>query len=246
CEDGKFQGLIENLGYKLVGCGTLSSAVGMDKNMTKIIAQYNSIPVVPWVSFSDVNEVNVEQIVSRFGLPVFVKPASSGSSFGTHKVKEEGRIIDAVKDAFKYSDMVLIEKAMNAREIEAAVLGHWNRAIRVSVPGEIIPRREFYDYEAKYVDKVGADLVVPAEMENKTKQQISKYAETVFKVLKCSGLSRVDFFLDRKTGDVFFSEINTIPGFTVISMYPKLWDASGIPYKKLLDELINIAAGDKN
>jgi len=240
-EDGKLQGLIECMGYRIVGCGTLSSAIGMDKNITKVIAQYNSIPVVPWFSYTHVEEINVGEIVAKLGLPVFVKPCSSGSSFGITKVKDKNEITKAVSEALKYSDMVLIEKAINAREIEVAVLGHWNTEVKTSVPGEIIPHKEFYNYEAKYVDKVGADLVIPAKIEEKTKRLTSDYAKSIFKALKGSGLSRIDFLLDIDTGSIYFNEVNTIPGFTVISMYSKLWKATGIPYSKLLDELINVS-----
>lgn len=244
CEDGTLQGLIEDLGFPIVGCNTLSSALCMDKDLTKIIAKYNSIPVVPWLSYTKRDKLDVEHIVKELGLPLFVKPSAAGSSVGISKVKDKTEIKKAVEEAFKYSDLVIIEKGINAKEIEFAVLGKWDRDVKVSIPGEIVPLREFYTYEAKYVDAKGADLLVPADIDEATKAKIAAYARNVFKVLRCSGMSRTDFFVDRDTKAIYFNEINTIPGFTTISMYPRLWNESGLSYSKLLDELITIALED--
>ena len=244
CEDGTLQGLIEHLGLPVVGCNTLSSSVGMDKDISKIIAKYNSIPVVPWVSYTKKDKIDADKVIAELGLPVFVKPASAGSSVGITKVKTKNDLVPAIQEAFAYSSMVIVEKGINAKEIEFAVLGKWDREIRASIPGEIIPLQEFYTYEAKYIDAKGADLVVPASIDDKTKATIAEYAKKVFKVLHCSGMSRTDFFVDKESGEIYFNEINTIPGFTTISMYPRLWGESGIPYEQLLDELINIALGE--
>ncbi len=245
-EDGKLQGLIEGLGYPLVGCGTLASAAGMDKDISKLIAIHEGVNVVPWIFYSMMEQVDIENVIKKLGLPVFVKPVSSGSSCGITKVKDSKELLPAIKEAFNFSKAVIVEKAVDAREIEVSVLGSWNKNILVSVPGEIIPKREFYNYEAKYVDKNGADLVVPAKLDQDQINKIKKYAENIFRSLRCSGMSRVDFFVSKKDGEVFFNEINTIPGFTTISMYPKLLSASGIPYTKLLDELISLALEDLN
>jgi D-alanine-D-alanine ligase len=241
CEDGKLQGLIEDLGFPIAGCNTLSSAIGMDKDISKAIARSNGIPVVPWLSYTKKDNIDVEKIISTLGIPVFVKPSSTGSSVGITKVKVKGDVVSAIQEAFKYSDMVMVEKAIRAREIEFAILGKWDKEIRVSVPGEIVPLKEFYTYEAKYVDAKGADLLVPADIDEGLKTKITGYAKNVFKVLHCSGMARVDFFIDKDSGGIYFNEINTIPGFTTISMYPRLWGESGVPYGELLDELIRIA-----
>ncbi|MEI6092640.1 MAG: D-alanine--D-alanine ligase family protein [bacterium] len=244
CEDGTLQGVIEVLGLPIVGCNTLSSALCMDKDLTKIVAKYNSIPVVPWLSYTKRDKIDVEHIIKELGLPLFVKPSSAGSSVGITKVKEKGELKTAVDEAFKYSSLVLIEKGINAKEIEFAVLGKWDKEVKVSIPGEIVPLGEFYSYEAKYIDAKGADLLVPADIDEATKAKIAGYARSVFKVLRCSGMARTDFFVDRDTKEIYFNEINTIPGFTTISMYPRLWNESGLSYSKLLDELITVALED--
>jgi len=245
-EDGRFQGLIEGAGYPMVGCKTLASAMCMDKDISKRIVKNENVNVVPWVFYNRPELLNVDDVVSKLGLPVFVKPTSSGSSCGITKVKTKEQIKGAVQEAFKFSESIIIEKAIDAREIEVAVLGRWNSNIVVSIPGEIIPRKEFYSYEAKYVDKDGADLVIPAKISNENLGKIKLYAESVFRSLRCSGMSRVDFFIDKNNDDVFFNEINTIPGFTIISMYPKLLGVSGIPYERLLDELITLGLEEFN
>jgi len=241
CEDGTLQGLLDVIGVPTVGCDTLSSAMGMDKDVTKILATTSDVQVTPWIYLKNINELDEASVQKKLGFPVFVKPNAAGSSFGIHKVKDKKDLGSAVKDAFKYSKAVIIEKGINAREIEVAVLGKWNSEVRVSLPGEIVPLREFYDYEAKYVDKKGAELIAPTTLNKKTAKLITEYAENVFRILRCSGMARVDFFIDKDTDEVYFNEINTIPGFTVISMYPKLWAESGIPYSALLDELIRIS-----
>ena len=240
CEDGTLQGLIEVIGKPIVGCDTLSSAIGMDKDVAKILASKAGVKVVPWLYFKNLEEIDPDAVEKELGLPVFVKPNASGSSFGIHKVKTKQDLLSAAQDAFKYSSSIIIEKAISAREIEVAALGKWNKKVNVSVPGEIVPLKEFYSYEAKYVDKEGAELIAPAQLDDRSKKIISDYAIKVFCVLRCSGMSRVDFFIDKTNGDIYFNEINTIPGFTVISMYPRLWGETGLTYSALLDELIKI------
>lgn len=245
-EDGRLQGLIELLSLPIAGCGTLASAVGMDKDLTKMIAAGVGVKVVPWILYDDLDKFNLDAVVSKLGMPFFVKPSASGSSCGIHKVKDRTGAMEAVRDAFKYSAAVMAEKSINAREIEVSVLGRWSGDVIVSVPGEIKPNREFYDYEAKYIDKNGADLVIPADIDNSIVNEIRSTAEKVFRALRCNGMSRIDFFVDKDTNEVFFNEVNTIPGFTVISMYPKLFAASGIPYENLLDRLIIIGLEEFN
>ncbi len=240
CEDGTLQGLLDMIGVPIAGCGTLSSAMGMDKDVTKRLAVSCGVKVAPWLYYKDIKDVDATEVVKKIGLPVFVKPSSAGSSFGIRKVKNKKDLIAAARLAFKYSKSIIIEKGINAREIEVAVLGSWNREVKTSLPGEIIPLREFYDYEAKYVDKKGADLVAPVKLDKTTMKTVMRSAEQVFRILRCSGMSRVDFLLDKQTKEVYFNEINTIPGFTTISMYPKLWSETGIPYSSLLDTLIKI------
>ena len=241
CEDGTLQGLLELVGSSTVGCDTLSSAMGMDKDVTKILATTSNVKVTPWIYLTSVKELDEALVQKKLGFPVFVKPNAAGSSFGIHKVKSKKDLVDAVTDAFKYSEAVIIEKGINAREIEVSVLGRWNSEVKVSLPGEIVPLREFYDYEAKYVDKKGAELIAPTTLDKKTMKLISESAESVFRILRCSGMARVDFFIDKDNQEVYFNEINTIPGFTVISMYPKLWAETGVAYSELLDELIRIS-----
>ncbi|MBN1115224.1 MAG: D-alanine--D-alanine ligase [Oligoflexia bacterium] len=241
CEDGKLQGLLEHLDIGLVGCKTLASAVGMDKVITKILAAYNSIPVVPWITCEANNPPDKEEVRERLGYPVFVKPADSGSAIGVTKVYREEDLDPAVKNARGYSKAILIERGINAREIEFSVLGKWDGKVEVSLPGEIVPLKDFYSYDAKYIDDKGAELIAPAKISPVLIEELSGYAETIFRQLRCSGLSRIDFFLDKKTDDVYFNEINTIPGFTAISMYPRLWEVSGIDSEMLLKRLIAIA-----
>lgn len=184
-----------------------------------------------------------KQVVSQLGYPVFVKPANLGSSVGVHKVKESNGLRAALKDAFRYDTKVLIEKAINAREIEFAVLeaSHYGDPAKVSLAGEIAPTHEFYSYEAKYLDEQGAKLMIPAELEPKQMALGQKIAREAFELIECEGMARVDLFLDKDSGEFYFNEVNTIPGFTSISMYPKLWEHSGVAYGDLLTRLIDLA-----
>lgn len=248
CEDGTIQGLLELADLPYVGCGVLASAVAMDKEMAKRLARDAEIPIVPYVSFK--HEVwkkekhpLAKRIDEELGYPVFIKPANLGSSVGVHKVKAPSKLNPALEDAFNYDRKVLVEAAVNAREIEVSVLENSEAGADplVSVPGEINPTHEFYSYAAKYLDEKGATLIIPAKLDPDETQRAQEIARSVFTVLECEGMARVDLFLDRASGKFFFNELNTIPGFTSISMYPKLWEASGISYRELLSKLIDLA-----
>lgn len=247
-EDGTIQGLFELADVAYVGCGVLSSAVGMDKDVAKRLARDAGIPIVPFVTLrpSDWSrdEAGIRERVQReLGFPVFVKPANSGSSVGVHKVKEAKDFAAAVKDAFRYDSKVLVEKAVQAREIEFSVLESLDPKDppRVSIAGEIAPTHEFYSYEAKYMDENGARLMIPAQLSDEQMRSAQNLARDIFVALECEGMARVDLFLDKQSGAFYLNEINTLPGFTQISMYPKLWEATGISYKELLSQLVDLA-----
>jgi D-alanine-D-alanine ligase len=244
-EDGTIQGLLELAGIPYVGSGVLGSALGMDKDASRRLLRDAGIPVVPFQvvrarEFERAPDAVLAELARRFGYPYFVKPANLGSSVGVHKVKRAGEARALLADALSYDTKVLVELAVDARELECGVLG--NAEPRASVVGEVIPRHEFYSYEAKYLDPQGADLRIPAgDLAPETGARVQALACQAFLALECHGMARVDFFLDRASGALYLNEVNTIPGFTPISMYPKLWEASGIPYPRLLDELIRLA-----
>lgn len=241
-EDGTMQGLLELSNLAYVGSGVLGSSVGMDKDVARRLMVAAGIPVVPTrvLRKHQWKPSDVDSLIAELGLPFFVKPANAGSSVGVHKIKSKEEAATKIADAFKYDIKVLAEKAVAARELEIAVLG--NHSPKASVVGEIIPKHEFYSYEAKYIDDNGADLRVPAEnLSPEIVKRMQELAIKTFEILELSGMARVDFFLDRDTGELFLNEVNTIPGFTQISMYPKLWMASGMTYSQLLDELIALA-----
>lgn len=239
-EDGTVQGLLKLANVPFVGAGVLGSAVGMDKDVMKRLLRDAGLPTARFLVFdqSTSEKVNFELVTHELGLPVFIKPANLGSSVGIHKVKHGDEFDRAVKDAFRYDNKILIEEYIQGREIECSVLG--NERPMASVPGEIIPRHEFYSYEAKYLDENGALLEIPAKLPPDIIKEIQETAVKAFKVLCCEGMARVDFFL-RDNREVIVNEINTIPGFTKISMYPKMWEASGISYTELIDRLIQLA-----
>jgi D-alanine-D-alanine ligase len=248
CEDGTIQGLLELADLPYVGCGVLASAIAMDKEMTKRVARDAGLPIVSYVSlkhelWKKEKQQSAKRIEKELGYPVFVKPANLGSSVGVHKVKEPSALDSALEDAFKYDTKVLVEAALNAREIEVSVLENSDVGADplVSVPGEIDPTHEFYSYEAKYLDEKGATLIIPAKLETEQTRRVQDVAGRAFSALGCEGMARVDMFLDRTSGEIFFNELNTIPGFTSISMYPKLWEASGIGYQELLSKLVDLA-----
>lgn len=242
-EDGTLQGLLEMGGLPYVGSGVLGSAVGMDKWAQKLVLQAAGIPVVEYHAFREADyrgreKAVHEEILAKFGLPVFVKPSNSGSSMGIHKVKKPADLEVAILDALRYDRRIVVERGLSARELETAVLG--NEHAEASRVGEIIPKREWYDYEAKYTDG-GMELVVPAEIPAELEERIRSTAVKAFGVTDCSGLARIDFFQDRATGALYLNEINTIPGFTATSCYSKLWEASGMAYGTLVDRLIQLA-----
>ena len=248
CEDGAIQGLLELADVAYVGCGILASAVGMDKEIAKRLVRDAEIAIVPYVSlrkeqWEKKKDVASALVQSKLGYPVFVKPANSGSSVGVHKVKEASGLEAALQDAFQFDVKVLVEKGLKPREIEVAVLENPDSsgAPFVSLPGEIAPTHEFYSYEAKYIDEKGADLLIPAKISAAQTREAQAIAAKVFSTLECEGMARVDLFLDEATGKFYFNEINTIPGFTSISMYPKMWEATGVPYRELLSKLIDLA-----
>lgn len=239
-EDGTVQGLLKLANVPFVGASVLGSSVGMDKDVMKRLLRDANIPIAKFLVFKDGDAIDFEEVVLELGLPFFVKPANLGSSVGINKVKDKRDFKKATAEAFQYDRKVLIEEYIKGREIECAVLG--NDTPMASVPGEIMANDEFYSYEAKYIDANGAIIKVPAGLDEKTKEKIQEAAIKTFKVLSCEGLGRVDFFL-KENGGIIVNEINTMPGFTSISMYPKLWEASGICYKDLIDKLIQLAIG---
>ncbi len=239
-EDGTVQGLLKLANLPFVGPGVLGSAVGMDKDVAKRLLRDAGIPIADFfaVNARQAAALSFDEVVARLGVPLFVKPANAGSSVGVSKVSDAGAYAAAMQEAFKFDTKVLIEEFISGREIECAVLG--NDEPMASCLGEIIPTHDFYSYEAKYLDEHGALLQIPAEIEDGTAQQIRLLAVRTFQTLCCEGMARVDFFL-RPSGEAVVNEINTIPGFTSISMYPKLWEASGLPYGKLVERLIDLA-----
>lgn len=242
-EDGTVQGLLELAGIPYVGAGVLGSAAGMDKDLMKRLFRDAGLPVVPWIVLLR-SEVSVgldrarRRVAREIGYPAFVKPANLGSSVGISKVSKPRELAAALRLAARFDRKIIVEKAVDAREIECAVLG--NDAPQASVPGEIVPVNEFYDYQAKYVQE-GSRLIIPAKIGATRSRQVRELSVSAFKAIDCAGMGRVDFLMERKSGKLYVNEINTIPGFTSISMYPKLWAASGLPYPKLIDRLIELA-----
>lgn len=242
-EDGTVQGLLELAGIPYVGSGVLGSAVSMDKVAMKILFQEHRLPVGPYLYFyrwdwRGRERYWQEQVARRLGFPCFVKPANLGSSVGISRVEAETGLSEAVREALLYDDKIIIEALIRGREIECSVLG--NREPTASKPGEIIPCNEFYDYRAKYIDD-RSELVVPVELGPLLEEKIRELACGAFTAVEASGLARVDFFVNTDTGSIVVNEINTMPGFTSISMYPKLWEASGISYPELVTRLMELA-----
>ncbi len=244
-EDGTIQGLLELADIPYVGAGVLGSAAGMDKDIMKSLFIAAGIPIVKHVTILrgayEKDPKKVQKLVeSKLTYPVFVKPANLGSSVGISKAHNRKELGPAIEEAAKFDRKIVIEQGVGgkkekAREIECSVLG--NDEPTASVPGEIVPGKEFYDYTAKYVDE-GSQLIIPAKLTKAETKKVQELAVRAFQAVDCSGLARVDFLMDPKTGKIFLNEINTMPGFTTISMYPKLWGASGLPYADLIDRLI--------
>ena len=242
-EDGSVQGLLQLANVPYVGCDILSSAAGMDKEFSKLVFQNAGIPQADYIKVMR-NEIEgsiafiINQVTEKLGWPCFVKPANAGSSVGVSKVKKPEELENALLFAAQYDKKILIEEFMSGQEVECAVLGNDNPI--ASTVGEIVPCNEFYDYNAKYIDGK-SDTIIPANLKPQIMEQVQDYAIRAFKALGCAGLSRVDFFVDKQTERVILNEINTMPGFTSISMYSKLWEASGIPYSELITRLIDLA-----
>ena len=243
-EDGTVQGLLELANIPYVGAGVLSSAVGMDKAVAKLLFAARGLPVSKYLVVRRSDWMAspgrlTKEVTRELGYPVFVKPANLGSSVGISKAKSEAELPGAIETAAEFDRKIVIEAAVpNAREIEIAVLG--NEHPETSVPGEVIPSREFYDYQAKYIDD-NSQVVIPAQLAPGVATEIKRLAIEAFRALDCEGMARVDFLMDGETGKLYLNEINTIPGFTTISMYSKMWAASGVTYPELLDRLITLA-----
>jgi D-alanine-D-alanine ligase len=244
-EDGTVQGLLELADVAYVGAGHLGSAIGMDKEVTKRLLVQAGLPVVPWrlCTAAEVRRdpEGVMARVGELGYPLFVKPANAGSSVGVSKVKTPSALPAALRSALSYDRKALAEAAVDAREIECAVLG--NDEPQASIPGEIVVSHPdgFYSYDAKYVDPNGAAWKIPADLPAATAERVRTLSVLTFRTLELCGMARVDFFLDRGNGALYVNEVNTLPGFTAISMYPKMWEASGLPPRELVSRLIDLA-----
>lgn len=247
-EDGTLQGLLELADLPYAGAGVVGSAVGMDKAIFKYVMQANGIPVTDWClvtrnTWGEDPQAVINEIESKLHYPVFSKPANLGSSVGISKCHEQSELIAGIEDALRYDRRAVVEQGINARELEVAVLGNDNP--EASIVGEIRPRRGFYDYVAKYIAAPGSDdeseLLIPADLDDETSALVRALAIDAYKAIDCAGMGRVDLMMDRDSGELYMNEINTIPGFTRISMYPKLWEASGLSYPQLLDRLIELA-----
>ncbi len=241
-EDGTVQGALEILDLPYVGAGVWGSAVGMNKIHSKKILAGAGLPVLPWFSIDRLGwqkerDAMVARSESTAAYPLFIKPANLGSSIGINKSRNRADLVAHIEDAFRYDDFIVVEKGIEAREIEVSVLG--NLEPTVSVAGEIIPSREFYTYESKYIDQT-SELLIPAPLSSKEMKQVQELALATYLSLQLEGMARIDFLMDKQSGEFWVNEPNTIPGFTSISMYPKLWEASGLKYSDLLDRLIDL------
>ena len=239
-EDGTVQGMLELAGVPYVGSGVLGSALSMDKAAIKELLATHGIPQCAWRSLraDDIDGDTAEHLLAELGAPVFVKPANMGSSVGVSKANDREELAAALDEALAYDEWVVVEEAVVGRELEVAVLG--TTRPRASVVGEIRPGAEFYDYDNKYVDDT-AELLIPAPIPGPVADELRERAVQIFRAARCDGLARIDFFYEEDGRGVLLNEINTMPGFTPISMYPKLWEASGLPYAKLIDELVAFA-----
>lgn len=238
-EDGVLQGVFQSVGAAYTGVGLMASSVGMDKDLAKRVWRDAGIPIADFICLKkhEKSSLTFEEIKQKLGLPIFVKPANAGSSVGVSKVTSEAEYYLALDEAFRFDTKILIEEAVIGKEVECAVLG--NEFPKASVMGEIIPKATFYSYEAKYLDDDGASMAIPANIDTDTSDALRNLAVKAFQTIGCEGLARVDFFLT-SAGKMVLNEINTLPGFTSISMYPKLWEATGLPYTQLIDEIISL------
>lgn len=236
-EDGTIQGLLKLYNAPFVGPGVLGSAIGMDKEISKRLLKEAGLPIAKYLTFKKTQLISFNAIKKTLGLPLFIKPANLGSSVGISKVKNQKEFALAIKHAFDFDRKIIIEEYIKGKEIECSVLG--NEKPIVSIPGEIMPTHDFYSYEAKYMDENGAKMTIPANISNALMNKFKKLAIETFNSLDCEGMARVDFFL-MENNKIIINEINTIPGFTSISMYPKLWEISGVSYSELIDRLIKL------
>lgn len=255
-EDGTIQGLLDMADIPYIGCSTMASALTMDKEKTKQILKSSEIPVVPYICIKrcDLNNSQrydeiFQRCIDEFGFPLFIKPCCAGSSNGANKAENEKEFSFYLMEAFTWDDKVLVEKSINAREIECSVTGNSTTAnpnceaetVRAYIPGEILPTHTFYDFDAKYNDPDGAKLLIPADISTDLIETVRSTAVRAYKALDCSGLSRIDFFIDRDTGELYLNEINTLPGFTSISMFPKMCEKAGLKFAELIKLLIEEA-----
>ncbi|MHA7840825.1 MAG: D-alanine--D-alanine ligase family protein [Gammaproteobacteria bacterium] len=247
CEDGTLQGFLETLQLPYVGPDVLASAIAMHKGVAKDLVQQAGIATTPYTTITfdawqkDSNQCT--KAIAQLGYPVFVKPANMGSSVGIHKVNTTAELSEALEDALQYDHTCIVEKALNVQEIELSILENLQAGEPplVSIPGEIVPHHDFYSYEAKYIDPQGAALIIPANITPEQQKEAQGLAANIFHCLRCNSMARVDLFLEKNTGKFYFNELNTLPGFTDISMYPKLWEHSGMTYSTLLDHLLQLA-----
>lgn len=238
-EDGCIQGYFKMMNLPFVGCDVFASALGMDKDFMKRVLTLAGIPNAKFEVLKKNQPANYSDLIKKLGTPFFIKPANMGSSVGVHKIKNEKEFVEKSREAFQYDHKLIAEEFVQGREIECSVKGtRWQCA--ASVCGEVVPQHEFYSYEAKYLDDNGALLHIPADLPQHKSEEIRQLAVSVFETLGCEGLARVDFFL-KKSGEIYINEINTLPGFTKISMYPKMWEATGLAYTDLITELIELA-----
>lgn len=238
-EDGTIQGLLKLANIPFVGADVLGSAVGMDKDIMKRLLRDAGIPIAKFLAYEDEKtDIDYEYVKSELGMPVFIKPSNLGSSVGISKAKSKEEFEKAIKLAFEFDNKIIIEENVVGREIECSVLGNTDPI--ASLPGEVLPISDFYSYEAKYIDENGARLQIPAELSRNEIKRVQKCSIKSYKTLGCKGMARLDVFV-KENGEIIVNEINTIPGFTRISMYPKLWEASGIGYKELIDMLLQFA-----
>ena len=255
-EDGTIQGLLDMADIPYIGCSTMASALTMDKEKTKQILKSSEIPVVPYICIKrcDLNNSQrydeiFQRCIDELGFPLFIKPCCAGSSNGANKAENEKEFSFYLMEAFTWDDKVLVEKSINAREIECSVTGNSTTAnpnceaetVRAYIPGEILPTHTFYDFDAKYNDPDGAKLLIPADISTDLIETVRSTAVRAYKALDCSGLSRIDFYIDRDTGELYLNEINTLPGFTSISMFPKMCEKAGLKFAELINLLIEEA-----